>query len=84
MSDQQLTCEELVEIVTEYLEGGLTDAERERFEEHVGDCAGCANYLDQIRITIETAGRVTVDDLMEETKTELLAAFRDWKRGVIA
>ena len=80
MSDQHLTCEELVEIVTEYLEGGLTDAERERFEEHVVVCSACANYLDQIRITIETAGRVTVDDLMEETKTELLAAFRDWKR----
>lgn len=80
MSDQQLTCEELVEIVTEYLDGGLSDAERERFEEHVVVCSGCANYLDQIRMTIEIAGRVTVDDLMEETKTELLAAFRDWKR----
>ena len=81
MSDQYLSCEELVEIVTEYLEGGLTDAERERFEEHVVVCSGCANYLDQIRMTIELAGRVTVDDLMEETKTELLEAFRDWKRG---
>lgn len=80
MSDGQLTCEELVEIVTEYLEGGLSDAERERFEEHIGVCSGCANYLDQIRTTIELAGRVTVDDLMEETKTELLTAFRDWKR----
>ncbi len=80
MSDQQLTCEELVEIVTEYLDGGLSDAERERFEEHVVVCSGCANYLDQIRMTIEIAGRVTVDDLMEETKTELLAAFKDWKR----
>ncbi len=80
MSDQQLTCEELVEIVTEYLDGGLSDAERERFEEHVVVCSGCANYLDQIRMTIEIAGRVTVDDLMEETKTDLLAAFKDWKR----
>jgi len=80
VSHQELTCEELVEIVTEYLEGGLTDAERKRFEEHVAVCKGCANYLDQIRITIEIAGRVTVDDLMEEAKAELLSAFRDWKR----
>ena len=80
MSDKDLTCDELVEIVTEYLEGGLTDGERERFEEHVVLCVGCANYLDQIRMTIELAGRVTADDLTEETKTELLAAFRDWKR----
>ena len=80
MSDKDLTCKELVEIVTEYLEGGLTYAERERFEEHVVVCVGCSNYLDQIRMTIELAGRVTVDDLTEETNTELLAAFRDWKR----
>jgi anti-sigma factor RsiW len=80
VSHQELTCEELVEIVTEYLEGGLADAERKRFEEHVAVCKGCANYLDQIRITIEIAGRVTVDDLMEEAKAELLSAFRDWKR----
>ena len=80
MSDVDLTCEELVELVTEYLEGGLGDAERERFEEHVVACRGCSNYLDQIRTTIELAGRITADDLMEETKTELLAAFRDWKR----
>ena len=80
MSDGDLTCEELVELVTEYLEGGLTDAERERFEEHVAVCAGCSAYLDQIRTTIALAGRVTADDLMEETKAELLAAFRDWKR----
>ena len=79
MSDQ-LTCEELVELVTEYLEGGLTQTERGRFEEHIGGCEGCTNYLDQIRTTIEIAGRVTVEDLRHETKTELLAAFRDWKR----
>lgn len=79
MSDQDLTCEELVELVTEYLEGGLTDDERERFEEHVIVCGGCSNYLDQIRTTIELTGRVTVDDLMPETKADLLAAFRDWR-----
>ena len=80
MSDRDLTCKELVELVTEYLEGGLSDDERERFEEHVVECGGCSNYLDQIRVTIELAGRVTVDDLQDETKTELLAAFRGWKR----
>jgi predicted anti-sigma-YlaC factor YlaD len=80
VSDGDLTCEELVELVTEYLEGGLTDAELERFEKHLVVCAGCSGYLDQIRTTIALAGRVTVDGLMEETKTALLAAFREWKR----
>lgn len=80
MSDRDLTCQELVELVTEYLEGGLSDDEREHFEKHVVECGGCSNYLDQIRVTIELAGRVTVDDLQDETKTGLLAAFREWKR----
>ena len=80
MTREELACQELVEIVTEYLEGGLTDAERQRFDEHVAECDGCANYVEQIRTTIDLAGRVTVDDLSDETKLALLAAFRDWKR----
>ena len=79
-----LTCEQLVELVTEYLEGGPHRRERERFEEHVIVCGGCANYLDQMR-TIRRARRPRdADDLTDETKAELLAAFRDWKSGVIA
>jgi anti-sigma factor RsiW len=80
VNDHEITCEELVELVTEYLEGGLTDAQAERFEDHIGACEGCSNYLAQIRTTIELAGRVTVDDLAAATKTELLAAFRGWRR----
>ncbi len=80
MSENELSCREFVEIVTEYLEGGLTPAERVRFEEHLDGCDGCVNYLDQIRTSISLTGRVTTDDLTDETKVELLAAFRDWKR----
>ena len=76
---EDLACEQLVELVTEYLEGGLTDSERERFEEHVVVCGGCSNYLDQMRKILELNGRVTADDLMGETKAELLTAFRNWK-----
>jgi len=79
MSQRDLNCDELVEIVTEYLEGALSDADRSRFERHVDACAGCANYLDQMRITIDLAGRVTADDLPDEMRVGLLAAFRDWK-----
>ena len=74
-----LACEQLVELVTEYLEGGLTDNERERFEEHVVVCGGCSSYLDQMRTILELNGRVTADDLTQETKAELLTAFRNWK-----
>jgi len=74
-----LTCAELVELVTEYIEGGLDDRDRERFEEHVVFCRGCSNYFEQMRVTVELTGRVTEDDLSTEAQTSLLAAFRGWK-----
>jgi anti-sigma factor RsiW len=80
VSRQPLNCDELVEIVTDYLEGALSDADRDRFEEHLAGCAGCANYLEQIKVTIDVAGRITADDLPNETKSALLAAFRNWNR----
>lgn len=76
-----LTCEELVELVTEYLEGGLSDAGRARFEEHVRGCGGCSAYLDQIQHTITLTGRLAVDDLTDESASELLAAFRTWSQA---
>ena len=76
-----LTCVELVELVTEYLEGGLDDRERERFEEHVVFCRGCSNYFEQMRVTVKVTGRLTEDDLSVEAQTSLLAVFRDWKAG---
>ena len=75
-----LTCIELVELVTDYLEGGLSDDEREQFEAHLGECEACANYLDQIRQTIAVVGRVEPEDISDEAKAELLAAFRGWTR----
>ncbi len=75
-----LTCAELVELVTEYAEGGLSPRDRQRFEEHVVFCDGCASYFDQMQRTIEITGRLTEDDLLPETRDELLHVFRDWKR----
>ena len=77
----ELSCIELVEIVTDYLEGGMSDTERRRFEAHHSECDGCTNYVDQIRTTIVTVGRVTPDDLSAEAKASLLLVFRDWTRG---
>jgi anti-sigma factor RsiW len=80
-SEPALTCVQLVELVTDYLEGALGDAERVRFEQHVGACDGCSNYLDQMRTTIAVVGRLEVDDLSDAAKSELLAAFRGWARN---
>ena len=79
--EDDLTCKELVELVTAYHEGALSARDRQRFEEHVVFCDGCASYLDSMRRTIEVTGRLTEDDLIPEMERDLLAAFRDWMRG---
>jgi predicted anti-sigma-YlaC factor YlaD len=76
-----LTCQEPVELVTEYLEGTLLPAERARFEEHLAVCPGCRIYLDQMRQTIHTLGKLTEESIAPETRQSLLQIFRDWKNG---
>ena len=81
MSDvTELRCKELVELVTDYLEGTLTPPDRERFEEHLAACAGCTRYLAQIRETIRLTGVLTEEQIPAEQRDALLAAFRDWRR----
>ncbi len=79
--EPDLTCRELVALVTDYLEGVLPDGERKRFEDHLRECDGCASYLDQIRLTITVVSRIEVDDLSEQMKSDLLASFRGWARS---
>ena len=78
MDLEAVTCQELVELVTDYLEGVLTPAELRRFEEHIALCDGCSEYLDQLRATIDATGELTLDDLTPEAESELLYAFRTW------
>ena len=77
---RELTCKELVELVTGYLDGSLRGRRRRRFEAHLSGCDGCTRYLRQIEATIRATGRLTEERITEEQKTVLLAAFRDWKR----
>lgn len=78
---EDLTCAELVELVTEYLEDALPPRDRQRFEEHLASCDGCAAHLHQMRSTIAAVGRLTEEGLSEAAKRDLLEAFRDWKSG---
>ena len=77
--DGGLTCAEVVEIVTDYLEDMLEAPDRERFEEHLAFCPGCDAYLDQMRQTIAVTGRLREDDLPPPVRTSLLDAFRAWR-----
>jgi len=76
--DRELACQDIVELVTAYLDHALSPAERERFEEHLVFCDGCGTYLDQMRETIEATGRVELDALPAELEARLLEAFRGW------
>jgi anti-sigma factor RsiW len=78
---EQLSCQELVELVTDYLEGALSAEDMARFEDHVSRCGACAIYVEQIRQTIALAGRITPASLSAEAERDLLEAFRGWRSG---
>ena len=81
MGADYLTCQELVELVTEYLENALPPRDRTRFEEHLMTCPSCQAHLTQVEETIRITGRVEPESLSEEAERDLLDAFRGWKRA---
>ena len=77
----ELSCRELVELVTDYLEGALSEEERLRFDDHIGRCGACKIYLEQIRQTISLLGHLPPEALSPQAEAELLEAFRGWHTG---
>ncbi len=73
-----ITCRELVELVTDYLDGALSPADRERFEAHLQICDACVMYVDQLRSTVTAVGTLSEETLEPAARDELLRAFRDW------
>jgi anti-sigma factor RsiW len=76
-----MSCKELVELVTNYLEDALPPEERLRFEEHLSVCPGCVTYVEQMRETVLVVGNLREESIPPDKRDELLAAFRDWKHG---
>ncbi len=76
---EELACRELVELVTEYLEGALPAAERLRFEQHLAECPGCRAYLNQVRLTVQTLGGLDPAQLTHEERSQLLGLFHNWR-----
>lgn len=74
-----LVCRDVVELVTDYLEGSMSDADRRAFEHHLSLCADCTAYVEQSRRAIETLGQLRPDPPDEATRNALLDAFRDFK-----
>jgi predicted anti-sigma-YlaC factor YlaD len=74
-----MTCKELVELVTDYLEGAMSAEERRRFDEHLASCPFCRIYLDQMRQTIRAVGRLPEESVSPAALDALLAHFRRWR-----
>ena len=77
----EMRCRELVEVITEYLEGTLPAEDRGRFERHLAACDGCQAYLDQMRQTIRAIGHLPPESISPEAERALLEAFRGWREG---
>lgn len=75
----ELTCRELVRLVTDYLEGALSETDVHRFDAHLTACDGCTTYLAQMQDTIRITGKLTEESLAPDAQDDLLAAFRTWK-----
>jgi predicted anti-sigma-YlaC factor YlaD len=72
----EITCAELVEIVTDYLEGTMQEADRCHFEAHLDECAYCRNYLEQMRQTIAALGELREESIPPDAREALLETFR--------
>ena len=76
---REMACQELVEVITGYLEGTLNEFDRARFETHLASCSSCQEYLEQMRALIRLTGKLTTRSLEPETVDSLLSAFRRWR-----
>jgi anti-sigma factor RsiW len=74
-----VNCRELVELVTDHLEGSMPADRRARFHEHVSGCDGCTRYLEQFRMTIVLTGMLSEEQVAPDARETLLGVFRDWR-----
>lgn len=77
--NNELVCQEVVELVTDYLEGTLSRSGRRRFEAHLAGCEHCSEYLEQMRATIRLTGRLQAEDLTPEMREAFTAIYRRWR-----
>jgi anti-sigma factor RsiW len=75
----EMACNELVEVVSDYLEGTLPEDDRLRFESHLEECPYCVEYVEQLRKTIAATGELTLESIAPERRAELMEAFRGWR-----
>jgi anti-sigma factor RsiW len=72
-------CQEMVELITDYLEGALSHSQRRRFEAHIAACEHCSEYLQQMRVTILATGQLRAEDLTPQMREDFGALYRNWR-----
>jgi anti-sigma factor RsiW len=77
--EDELVCQEVVELVSDYLEGGLSRSQRRRFEAHLSGCEHCTEYLEQMRATVRLTGRLRAEDMTPEMQQEFTDLYRRWR-----
>ena len=80
MPTDVLTCPELLELATDYLDESLSAPKRKRVEAHLRDCESCEDRLDQMRATLKALGSFPEESLTPAVKHRLLRAFRKWNQ----
>jgi anti-sigma factor RsiW len=80
-SEREITCQELTEVLTDYLEGAMPVADRLRLEAHLAICEGCASYVTQMRQTIRTMRNLRSEQVEATVPDDVLEAFRAWRRN---
>jgi anti-sigma factor RsiW len=78
---EEMTCRELVELVTDYLEETLPSRDRMRLDAHLAECPYCEEYVAQMRRTVAALGRLPPETIDRAREQELLDAFRGWRRA---
>ena len=76
---RDIACRQAVALMSDYLDGRLSERDRQRLELHLGDCDGCTEYLAQLRATIDALGHAEPDDLSDEARDELVDLYRRWQ-----
>jgi len=77
--DNELVCQQVVELITDYLEGTLSRSQRRRFDAHLAGCEHCTEYLAQMRATIRLTGRLRSEDLTPEMREDFTELYRRWR-----
>jgi anti-sigma factor RsiW len=82
LQTDEMRCQEVVEVITSYLEGRMDAADVVRFEAHLTGCDACGAYLAQMRATIAALGHLPPESLSPRARKDILAAFEGWRQGL--